>query len=181
MQLIKDKITKNDILKVINQNKRITIKELANHFNIGNSSIQMLLKLNNLQDYKILPKTIKKIDIFKYLNSQKEKITIKELANYFNIPTTSAIKLIKKYNIAKDFFRRYEISKSEKMQAEVIRNYNIGLSRYDIAKKLNLSQTMTNDIIRLAKIETLRKQGHSKTKYSKVEFDNLIKNITRVV
>jgi len=181
MELIKDRITKNDIFKVINQNKKITIKELANHFDIGYSSIQKLLKLYNMQSYKVLPKKIKKIDIFKYLNNQNKKITIKELANYFDIPTSSAITLIKKYNIVKDFFRRYEVSKSEKMRAEVIRNYNIGLSRYDIAKKLNLSQTMTNDIIRLAKIDMLRKQGHSKLEYSKIEFDNLIKKITRIV
>jgi transposase len=144
MQLIKDKITKNDILKVINQNKRITIKELANHFDIGYSSIQKLLKLYNIQGYKVLPKKIRKIDIFKYLNNQNEKITVKKFANYFNIPTSSAITLIKKYNIVKDFFRRYEVSKSEKMRVEVIRNFNIGLSRQEIAKTLNLSQTIQN-------------------------------------
>lgn len=181
MQLIKDKITKNDILKVIEKNKRITIKELANHFDIGFESIRRLLKLYNMQSYKVLPKKIKKIDIFKYLSNQNKKITVKELANYFNIPINSTRKLIKKYNIVKDFFRRYEVSKSEKMRAEVIRNYNIGLSRYDIAKKLNLSQTMTNDIIRLAKIDMLRKQGHSKLNYSKIEFNNLIKKITRII
>lgn len=181
MQLIKDRITKNDILKVIEKNKRITIKELANHFDIGFESVRRLLKFYNLQSYKPLPKKIKKIDIFKYLSNQNKKITVKELANYFNVPINSARKLIKKYNIVKDFFRRNEVSKSEKMRAEVVRNYNIGFSRYDIAKNLNLSQTMTNDIIKLAKIDMLRKQGHSKLNYSKIEFNNLMKNITRII
>lgn len=180
MQLIKDRISKQDLLNVINKNKNISIRELSQHFNIGPTSVSRLLKFYKIEKYKTSPSQIEKITILKYLHSQKEKITRNSMSSYFNISKASLLKIFKKYNFTKDCFRKYEKSKKEKVKAEVIKNYNIGLSRYDIAKKLNLSKTMTNDIIRLAKIEMLRRQGHKKSNYNKTDFNNLIKKITRI-
>ncbi len=113
------KIEEEELRKYIKEKPETSIKQLAEHFKVSNSTILNSLKKYNIEREGRRLKSMEKKDIVEYLN-QNSSASARELAERFGVDITTMYKYINRYGL---IVRKEKRGRTKKINEDELRLY----------------------------------------------------------